>query len=67
MPSKFECIVYPTNQEKKGFGSRSIRFVPYENEDPGPGSYKDKTEVFKLGMVTDSDSKKADGKYFISC
>lgn len=67
MPSKFECIVYPSNQEKKGFGSKSIRFIPYENEDPGPGSYRDKVDIFKLGMMTDSDSKKVDGKYFITC
>jgi hypothetical protein len=24
IPSKFECIVYKTNLEKKGFGSKSI-------------------------------------------
>jgi len=67
MPSKFECIVYPSNQERKGFGSKSIRFTPYENEDPGPGSYWDKIDIYRLGMLTDSDSKKVEGKYFISC
>jgi len=67
MPSKFECIVYPSNQERKGFGSKAIWFHPYESEDPGPGAYKDITEVQKLGSFTESDSKKVEGKYFISC
>ena len=41
--------------------------MPFENEDPGPGAYKDLTELKRLGAYTESDSKKVEGKYFISC
>ena len=41
--------------------------MPFENEDPGPGAYKDLTELMRLGAYTESDSKKVEGKYFISC
>jgi hypothetical protein len=51
VPSKFETQLFDNNQENKAFGSKSIRFFEYVNEDPGPGSYTYKEASSILGKI----------------
>lgn len=66
VPSKFETQLFDNNQENKAFGSKSIRFFEYINEDPGPGSYTEEKSTSLMGKNKLSHSKKGFGNGFIS-
>mmetsp|Transcript_27200 Transcript_27200/g.24087 ORF Transcript_27200/g.24087 Transcript_27200/m.24087 type:complete len:291 (+) Transcript_27200:38-910(+) len=66
VPSKFETQLFDNNQENKAFGSKSIRFFEYVNEDPGPGSYTHAQSTSLMGKKKQSFSKKGFGNGFIS-
>ncbi|KAG9492742.1 hypothetical protein GDO78_000961 [Eleutherodactylus coqui] len=57
IPTKYQTV-YIAESEKKGFHSGSLRFSysPYENENPGPGSYN-----IGKGANTDSVSFSSKG------
>ena len=66
VPSKFETQLFDNNQENQAFGSKSIRFFEYINEDPGPGSYTNNESINLIGRNKQSYSKKGFGNGFIS-
>jgi len=66
VPSKFETQLFDNNHEKKAFGSKSIRFFEYVNEDPGPGSYSEAEFANLMGKSKQSHSKRGFGNGFIS-
>jgi hypothetical protein len=66
IPSKYETVLHPLREKRKGFGINAMRFSTEYNDNPGPGSYIDCEMLATVKLNSDSFSQKGYGNGFIS-
>ena len=66
IPSKYETVLHPLREKRKGFNINAMRFSTEYNDNPGPGAYLDCEMLTTVNLNSDSYSQKGLGNGFIS-